>query len=742
MAKWPPAALVLAGVALSGGFARAQADQPTDAPPSGPIPNVRWYTLETPHFEIHYYTEERAFAERVAHFAERAYRLNTRYLNWRPSGHVSITLNDHTDGANGFASSVPYNFIYAFGSPPDALDELSEFDDYVKLLISHEFTHVVHLDTILSLCPRAINTVLGKVYAPNLAQPTWFIEGLAVLMETRQTTAGRLRSSFYDMHLRVPFLEDRAFGIDAISNIPLAYPGGTAAYLYGSSMLRYIEDRYGPDKILEISHRYGDQCIPGGINRIADASVGQGYVSAFGDGLWADWERSTAHHIALEVDEAARRGLTTGQRLTHDAPAQRGMGPRPRFLPDGSLVYYRNNNDQSPAYVRLDPRSGAREVVADVLSGSLASPTPDGRALIFQRTTFVPHPWRESGTAFADWNDLYRLELDDGSVRQLTHALRAHEPDVSPDGTQIACVVGQVTGTRQLAVVPIEGGAPRLIAASLPGLSYTPAWSPDGGSIAYSRWIPGGFRDIHIYDLATNTDRALMRDRAMDIDPRFTPDGRFLLFASDRTGIYDIYAYELATGRLLQVTNVLGGAMQPVVSPDGKQLLYVDFTSDGFDVYTMPFEPERFLLAQPYANARADSPADPDADTDSPDGQPGDAVPLVTTTKSYQPWRYMYPRQWHLRYYTNPLGLGDSIYVDTTISDPVGNHVISASLLLPGNLDGSVAVSYSYLRLWPSLNLYAHRTAQHSGGLIMDGTDVGYRQHVYGLSASTGLPLL
>ena len=186
MAKWPPAALVLAGVALSGGFARAQADQPTDAPPSGPIPNVRWYTLETPHFEIHYYTEERAFAERVAHFAERAYRLNTRYLNWRPNGHVSITLNDHTDGANGFASSVPYNFIYAFGSPPDALDELSEFDDYVKLLISHEFTHVVHLDTILSLCPRAINTVLGKVYAPNLAQPTWFIEGLAVLIARGQ----------------------------------------------------------------------------------------------------------------------------------------------------------------------------------------------------------------------------------------------------------------------------------------------------------------------------------------------------------------------------------------------------------------------------------------------------------------------------------------------------------------------------------------------------------------------------
>ena len=99
---------------------------------------------------------------------------------------------------------MPYNFIYAYGAPPDGMDELSDFDDFVKLLITHEFTHVVHLDTILSWCPRFVDSVLGKIYAPNLAQPTWFIEGLAVLMETRQTTAGRLRSSFFDMHLRVP----------------------------------------------------------------------------------------------------------------------------------------------------------------------------------------------------------------------------------------------------------------------------------------------------------------------------------------------------------------------------------------------------------------------------------------------------------------------------------------------------------------------------------------------------------
>ena len=113
---------------------------------------------------------------------------------------------------------MPYNFIYAYGVPPDGMDELSDFDDFVKLLMTHEFTHVVHLDTILSWCPRLVDPSSGKIYAPNLSQPTWFIEGLAVLMESRQTTAGRLRSSFHDMHLRVPFLEERVLGLDAVTS--------------------------------------------------------------------------------------------------------------------------------------------------------------------------------------------------------------------------------------------------------------------------------------------------------------------------------------------------------------------------------------------------------------------------------------------------------------------------------------------------------------------------------------------
>jgi hypothetical protein len=407
-------ALALAGLLASARAARADSDDiPADEDvrtlPQGPLPTARWLTLETPHFELHFYPEEQEFAVRTARVAERAYRLITHYLNWQPKGRISVLLVDQTDQANGSASSVPYNFISAFGAPPDGMDELSDFDDFVKLLITHEFTHVAHLDTILSWCPRLINSVLGKVYAPNLSQPTFLIEGLAVLMESRHTTAGRLRSSFYDMHLRVPFLEQQVLGLDQVSvaSGPLVYPGGSVPYLYGSSILRYIEDRYGPEKVREISHRYADRCISGGINRVALQAVGRPYTNASGQDIWNDWGRSAAHRYALQKEEVERHGLTTARRLTYDAPGTRGTGPRPVFFRDGTLVYQRDNNDQRPAYVRLNLATGSREPLAPAFGGGPASPTPDGRGLVFQRLTFIPLGWRISGSGHTSWNDLY-----------------------------------------------------------------------------------------------------------------------------------------------------------------------------------------------------------------------------------------------------------------------------------------------------------------------------------------------
>jgi len=46
----------------------------------------------------------------------------------------------------------------------------------------------------------------------------------------------------------------------------------------------------------------------------------------------------------------------------------------------------------------------------------------------------------------------------------------------------------------------------------------------------------------------------LFESEASEIHPRFSPDGRFILFSSDRTGNWDVFIYEIASGEIFQVT--------------------------------------------------------------------------------------------------------------------------------------------------------------------------------------------
>jgi eukaryotic-like serine/threonine-protein kinase len=72
---------------------------------------------------------------------------------------------------------------------------------------------------------------------------------------------------------------------------------------------------------------------------------------------------------------------------------------------------------------------------------------------------------------------------------------------------------------------------------------YTsPAFSPDGTRLAVARHEPGApARDIWVFDLARGTRLRLTLDPGDDLAPRWSSDGRWLMFSSDRRGVRDIY---------------------------------------------------------------------------------------------------------------------------------------------------------------------------------------------------------
>jgi len=702
---WLPV-LLAAGLCLVGGPPAARAGDPS----------LKWRTLRTKHFDVSFALRDLQAARRVAVLCETAHRLLAPFMKHAPSRKTRVVLTDYTDGANGMAMTIPRNVIHLFLSAPDSMSTMNDVDDWLFGLIAHEYTHVLHLDTIGGIS-KIINWIFGKTISFNHLQPTWWIEGLAVYNESRFTSAGRNRNSLYDMFMRMGILSGKSQSIGEISSAPVRFPHGTAPYLYGSRFLKYLAARFGEKKLVKISHDFGSDWIPYGFNKSARRYLGgKGYVR-----LYAEWKRHLRRRYRLQARRARRRGLTKAKRLTHSGEYTFW----PRYHPRGRwLVVADDDGHSDRAFKRLDPTTGKLTKMIRLEPGGSPSFTPDGRRMVYSQM--------EVHKAVYDYTDLFELDLRTNRSRRLTYGLRVREPDVSPDGRKIACVLNH-QGTTHLVVLPAGGLArgrrPRVVVRSA---TYdqvaTPVWSPDGQHLAYSGWTRGGYRDLFVVHVATGKVRRLMKDRALDLTPTWSADGRTLYFSSDRTGIYNIYAMDVASGRLGQVTNVVAGALQPALSPDGKTLAYVGFTYAGYDVYRMSLDPKRFLTALPYV-------------TDRPTARRPEVKLGDLKVHRYNPLRSLYPEAWWFSAGFTPGA--ESLVLLLAGNDVAGLHAWVLQVGYNFASEGlSTVLGYTYSQLWPSFGVTASYGRGPRGGLTIDGLPRIYTEQSVVGQVTMGLPVL
>ncbi len=702
----------------------------------------KWRTLQTEHFQSHFYAGAEAAADRAAMVLERAHTRLSVGLGHAPFLRTHVTMLDNTDEANGVANAVPFPRLNANLTAPNSMSVLESYDDWLDILLTHEYTHVVHLDTVHGI-PRIVNAVvgfgvLGKVWSPNLIQPRWMVEGLASHEESRLTAQGRHRSTQFDMMLRMAVLERGFLPIDRVSNSSNLFPHSTSNYLYGLHFMHYISTRYGHDKLRELSHVFGGQAIPFAINRAIEKVLGVDFYQ-----LWDEFQLDITRRFQAQARAIRGRGVREGRRLTYStSSAASGQFNRHPFwsADDQQIYFYQDDGHRNPGIARIAATGGRiREGVGvgrqgqnmdiervvevqDQASGSFVLGTQE---MVYEVTQL--HDFRYS------WSDLVLWRGGDrNNVEALTTGARAREPHVAPDGRSVVFSRNDAAQSR-LAFLDLHTRAVTEVSFADDRIAqvFSPRWAPDSRRVAFSGWREGGYRDIYVYDRDSGQTTRLTADRFLDTEPCWTPDGAYVLFASDRDDVFNIYAYEVETGRVSQVTNVIGGAFEPVVSNDGTRLAYIGFSAQGYDLWVMKLDPAEFFAPLPVTD---DLPA---IDDPTP-AIAGDERPLSPRSRRYQPIRTMFPRTLLPAAADISSSLfGTEIGATFQVTDVLGFHNLTARggyTTAFGAPVGSVA--YRFSQLLPALQVgfgrsYARRNGFQRYNFDSPGGEEPYRVNGY-----------
>ena len=111
------------------------------------------------------------------------------------------------------------------------------------------------------------------------------------------------------------------------------------------------------------------------------------------------------------------------------------------------------------------------------------------------------------------------------------------------------------------------------------GSDFDPAVDPSGTLLVFASTLHSSSSDLFVKHVNGTAVTQLTNDPANDVMPAFSPDGRQVAFASDRSGNWDIYMMDTNGGPAVQLTVDPTHDVHPSFSPDGTQLVYSSFSA-------------------------------------------------------------------------------------------------------------------------------------------------------------------
>src|SRR5579862_8111947 len=229
----------------------------------------------------------------------------------------------------------------------------------------------------------------------------------------------------------------------------------------------------------------------------------------------------------------------------------------------------------------------------------------------------------EIGTDRVERQSLWVFDLDSFEARRLGEQLLLtgeaiatgghgmgdlSAPSPSPDG-RIMAVIAAVDGKRQIWLVPVDGSDARQLTSLPQGVGSAPVWSPDGRTVVFTAgppnprdpalpyridrlsyiyervgYIDDVIQDLYLVDVESGAVKQLTRDRSMNTDPQWSPDGRvisYLVSFSKPDEMWDWNAelrlLDLETGSSRTLVSDWGGVLKAKWCPDGKRITFIGY---------------------------------------------------------------------------------------------------------------------------------------------------------------------
>ncbi len=229
---------------------------------------------------------------------------------------------------------------------------------------------------------------------------------------------------------------------------------------------------------------------------------------------------------------------------------------------------------------REGPLDGIEVVGSEKAAGTAAHRIADW---VYQSLTGVRGIFSTRIAFVAKRNGRYELHVADATGQRSNVALASWHPILSPawspDGGRIAYV--SLESKKPVVYMHDLASGRREVLANFRGSNSAPAWSPDGKRLAVVLSKDGPSR-LYLMTATGRIVRPLADSISIDTEPRFSPDGRHVYFTSDRGGAPQIYRVGVEGGDVERITFEGGFNTTPRISPDGQWIAYVSKYDDSF----------------------------------------------------------------------------------------------------------------------------------------------------------------